>query len=628
MNKSILLLRNRYLFFADLVIIASSILIALSLRVEYVTFMSYLPAAGWMIVAALLIKPAVYWRFGMYRRFWAYASTKEALLIIAAVGVNLLFMVGYYFFTFAVGLPHIPRSIPFIDGLVSLVLTGGLRFSIRLLSELMQARRRMPGSGETKRVLIAGAGDAGALVAREMQKNPQLRMIPIGFLDDAPEKMNQRIHGVQVLGRLDNVRRIVAEQEADEVVIAIPSASGEVFRKLSDLCRKGKIPFLTMPGLYELIGGRVSAGRLRNVEVSDLLRRAPAHTADQAVGYALSGKRVLVTGAGGSIGFELCRQIARWGPSEILMLGHGENSIFEALLALNEDYPELALHPVIADIRDERRMGSIFHAHSPQVVFHAAAHKHVPLMEINVEDAYSNNVQGTRNLVDLALAGETERLVLISSDKAIRPTSVMGATKRLAEMIVQEAAVRSGRPFVSVRFGNVLGSRGSVIPVFKRQIARGGPVTVTHPDMERYFMTIPEAVHLVLQAALLGEGGETLLLRMGPPVRIVSLAEDLIRLSGLEPGKDVPIIFTGMRPGEKLSEQLWEDETLLRPTPHPDILRLVGENHTLEPAELRRRVDEMARLADAGDVARLVRMLNDTVGGTLGQSPPPDLTSV
>jgi FlaA1/EpsC-like NDP-sugar epimerase len=628
MNKSIVFLRNRYLFLADLVIIAVSIIISFALRVEYAVLLTYLPAAICMIVAALAIKPFVYSAFGLYRRFWAYASTKEAMLIIGAVGANLVLMLGYYFFTFLVGLPRIPRSIPFIDGLVSLVLTGGMRFSIRLLSELMQARRRMPGSGATKRVLIAGAGDAGALVAREMQRNPQLRMIPVGFLDDAPEKQNQRIHGVPVLGRLDYVRRIAVEQEADEVVIAIPSASGEVFRKLSDLCRKGKIPFLTMPGLYELIGGRVSAGRLRNVEVSDLLRRAPAHTADQAVGYALSGKRVMVTGAGGSIGFELCRQIARWGPSEIILLGHGENSIFEALLALGEDYPELALHPVIADIRDRSRMQSVFHAHMPQVVFHAAAHKHVPLMEINIEEAFTNNVLGTRNLVDLALEGNTERLVLISSDKAIRPSSVMGATKRVAEMIVQDAATRGGKPYVSVRFGNVLGSRGSVIPVFKRQIARGGPVTVTHPDMERYFMTIPEAVHLVLQAAILGEGGETLLLRMGQPVRIVSLAEDLIRLSGLEPGKDVPIVFTGVRPGEKLSEQLWEDETALRATNHPDILRLVEENHVLEPDALRNKVGEMAGLAESGEIRQLITVLNRLVDGTIGQAPPPDMTSV
>jgi FlaA1/EpsC-like NDP-sugar epimerase len=421
---------------------------------------------------------------------------------------------------------------------------------------------------------------------------------------------------------------IAVEQEADEVVIAMPSASGDVFRKLTNLCHKGKLPFRTMPGLYELIGGRVSAGRLRNVDVSDLLRRAPAHTTDQAIGGALSGKRILVSGAGGSIGFELCRQIARWGPSEIVLLGHGENSIFEALVELNEDFAGLPMHAVIADIRDRARMQLVFRAHSPQVVFHAAAHKHVPLMEINVEEAFSNNVTGTRILVESALEANTERLVLISSDKAIQPTSVMGATKRLAEMIVQDAARNSGKPYVSVRFGNVLGSRGSVVPVFKRQIARGGPLTVTHPEMERYFMTIPEAVHLVLQAASLGEGGETLLLRMGKPVRILSLAEDLIRLSGLEPGKDIPILFTGVRPGEKLSEQLWEDETELKPTSHPDILRLIGDNHVVDSADLNRMLDAMTELAGKGETRKLIDLFNKAVDGTVGQAPPPDITSV
>ncbi len=628
MNKTIVLLRNRYLFGADLVITVLSVVIAFSLRLESERLRLYLPTIAGMIVAALLVKPFIYWRFGLYRRFWAYASMTEAMIILGAIVVNAILMMAYYFISPLIIYPAVPLSIPIIDGLVSLVLVGGMRFSIRILSEILQARRRLPGSGATRRVLIAGGGDAGALVAREMQKNPQLHMIPVGFLDDAPEKLHQRIHGVQVLGPLKNVLALAAEHEADEVVIAMPSASGEVFRRLSDLCRKGKLPYRTMPGLYELIGGRVSAGRLRNVEVSDLLRRAPAQTADQAVGHALSGKRVMVTGAGGSIGFELCRQIARWGPSEIIMLGHGENSIFEALLELGEDYSGLALHPIIADIRDRPRMESVFRAHRPQVVFHAAAHKHVPLMEINVEEAFTNNVIGTRNVVELALEADAGRMVLISSDKAIRPTSVMGATKRLAEMIVQDAARRSGKSYVSVRFGNVLGSRGSVIPVFKRQIARGGPVTVTHPEMERYFMTIPEAVHLVLQAASFGEGGETLLLRMGKPVRIVALAEDLIRLSGLEPGRDVPIVFTGVRPGEKLSEQLWEDETVLRPTTHPDILRLTEENHNWKPGELNRTIDALSGMAEQGKVSELIETMNGIVDGTIGQTPPPEMTSV
>jgi FlaA1/EpsC-like NDP-sugar epimerase len=630
MNKPVIVFRNRYLFLADLVIIIASVMIAFLQRLEGISpaFIFYFPAALWTTGAALIIKPVVFWRLGLYRRFWAYASTKELLLILKAVLVSSLLMMAWTILARATGWTPVPYTIPSIDGLVTLFLVGGLRFSIRIFSELMQARRRLPGSGANRYVLIAGAGDAGALVAREMQKNPQLHMIPVGFLDDAPEKLNQRIHGIQVLGRLDQVVSIAAEQDADEVVIALPSASGEIFRRLSDLCRKGRLPYRTMPGLYELIGGRVSASRLRNVEVSDLLRRAPAHTADQAVGNTLSGRRVLVTGAGGSIGFELCRQIARWDPAEILLLGHGENSIFEALIELTEDFPDLRLRPIIADIRDLNRMESLFRNHQPQVVFHAAAHKHVPLMEANAEEAFTNNVLGTRNLVQMSLAQKAERLVLISSDKAIRPTSVMGATKRLAEMIVQDAAQRSGLPYVSVRFGNVLGSRGSVIPVFKRQIARGGPVTVTHPEMERFFMTIPEAVHLVLQAASLGEGGETFILRMGKPIRILSLAEDLIRLSGFEPGKDIPIVFTQVRPGEKLSEQLWEEEDLLQPTSHPDILRLSGENHVLGSADLVKAVDGLTDLAGKGEAGQLIQSLNALVGGTVGQMPPPDLTSI
>jgi len=345
------------------------------------------------------------------------------------------------------------------------------------------------------------------------------------------------------------------------------------------------------------------------------------------VGRALSGRRVLVTGAGGSIGLELCRQIARWGPAELILLGHGENSIFEALIELGEVFPSLPLHPVVADIRDLTRLSQVFRSHRPNVVFHAAAHKHVPLMEANLEDAVTNNVFGTRNIVEAALAAEVERLVLISSDKAIHPSSVMGATKRLAELVVREAALRSGRVFVSVRFGNVLGSRGSVIPLFKRQIARGGPVTITHPDMKRYFMTIPEAVHLVLQAASLGASGETFILKMGEPVRIVSLAEDLIRLSGLEPGRDVQIVFTGIRPGEKLGEQLWEDNTALRPTEHPDILRL-EENNLLSEIDLQGQLKELAEMLQRGESGAMLERLNLLADGSLGQLPPPDWNAV
>jgi FlaA1/EpsC-like NDP-sugar epimerase len=364
------------------------------------------------------------------------------------------------------------------------------------------------------------------------------------------------------------------------------------------------------------------------VDISDLLRREPARIDDQAVGSTLAGRRVLVTGAGGSIGLELCRQIARWRPARLGMLGHGENSIFEGLLEIAEDEPALSLQPIIADVRDLERIRNVFESFQPEVVFHAAAHKHVPLMELNAEEAVTNNVLGTQSVVEAALATGVSRLVFISTDKAVQPASLMGATKRIAEMIVRDAASRSGRPFVTVRFGNVLGSRGSIVPLFKRQIAHGGPITITHPDMKRYFMTIPEAVHLVLQAAALGAGGEVFVLRMGEQVKILDLAEDLIRLSGLEPGKDVQIAFTGMRPGEKLSEALWDEGLRYESTSHPDIVRLEEDSY-LTGDGLQATVEELTRLAREGDGSSIIGLLDERVpGATLSEAPPRDMTSI
>ncbi len=383
-----------------------------------------------------------------------------------------------------------------------------------------------------------------------------------------------------------------------------------------------------MPGIFELLGGKVNVNRLREVQITDLLRREPTRIDDRAVGSSLGGKRVLVTGAGGSIGSELCRQVARWGPSEIILLGHGENSIFETLLELEENFPSTPLHPVIADIRDLDRLTVLFENLLPEVVFHTAAHKHVPLMEANVEEAISNNVLGTRNIVEVALNFNVERLVMISTDKAIRPTSVYGAAKRLAELLVLDAGVRSGRAFSVVRFGNVLGSRGSVVPKFKRQIALGGPVTITHPDMKRYFMTIPEAVHLVLQAFAMGHGGEVYVLNMGEQVRILDLAEDLIRLSGLQPGKDIDIVFTGIRPGEKLSEELWDSTATYEPTFHPDIVLLADENR-LTGGTLQETVEELINLARDGETDQILVILDEFIpGAAMRSTPPPDLTSV
>jgi FlaA1/EpsC-like NDP-sugar epimerase len=380
--------------------------------------------------------------------------------------------------------------------------------------------------------------------------------------------------------------------------------------------------------VYELVGGKVSINRLREVDINDLLRREPVRVNDEAVGAALSGKRVLVTGAGGSIGRELCRPIARRTPAELVLLGHGENSIFEIFLELREDYPELSLSPVIADVRDADRLTQVFSQHQPQVVFHAAAHKHVPLMEVNIVEAVTNNVLGTRNVVQSALDHNTERLVLISTDKAVHPSSIYGATKRLAEMIVLNAARESRRAFTVVRFGNVLGSRGSIIPIFKQQIASGGPVTITHPDMFRFFMTIPEAVYLVLQAASMENGGETFVLNMGEPVRVLDLAEDLIRLSGLEPHRDIEISYTGIRRGEKLVEELWEEGTPLTKTLHPDVFRLDADESS-QGLSLPQAIDTLSASAHSGETDTIIGLLDELIpGASIREAPQPDITFV
>ncbi|MES0359941.1 MAG: nucleoside-diphosphate sugar epimerase/dehydratase [Anaerolineales bacterium] len=619
---------NRLLFIGDLILIVASVFGSFALRLELgPLYLFYLPQAFTMIVVALLVKPLVYYSFGLYGRVWAYASTRELRIITAAVSIaSAIVALVIVLLTFLQYYQGFPRSVLAIDWLLSLLAVGGLRFAMRLLAESRSGGVGV--QGRSRRILIVGAGDAGALVVREMQKNPQLNLSPVCFIDDDPTKQKQRIHDIPVEGTLEDLGRVVDIWYIQEVIIAIPSAPGGVVRQVIDICREKEVPFRTMPGIYELIGGKINVGRLREVEITDLLRRAPVQIDTTLIGSNLSGKRVLITGAGGSIGRELCRQISRWGPESLILLGHGENTIFETSIELERSFPTLPLHPVVADIRSLDRLANVIDNFNPQLIFHAAAHKHVPLMEINVEEAVTNNVIGTRNLVEIALNNDIDRLVLISTDKAIRPSSVMGATKRLAELLVLEAAHRSGKAYSVVRFGNVLGSRGSVIPLFKRQIASGGPITITHPDMERYFMTIPEAVHLVLQAAAMGHGGEVFVLRMGEQVRIMQLADDLIRLSGLEPEKDIDIVFTGIRPGEKLSEELWDQWAQFEPTSHADIVQLVDED-LLDGQELRNTVNELAFLASEGEVDSIVRIIDETIPGAAVRSfPPPDLTSV
>ena len=623
-------LRNRYIVIIDIILTVIAVLGAYALRLELgAMFFFYSPSMYWMIGVAIITKIPIYFFFGLYRRLWGYASTRELRLILFAVSSAsvVLSVIMITLLTFKV-FTGFPRSVLIIDWLLSLILIGGVRFAIRVISDNISSVSSSTRSKQSKRALIIGAGDAGALVVRELQKNPDLNLTPVGFLDDNPNKLKQQIHGVPVIGTLSDVGKVLEHKKISEVIIAIPSSSGKVVRMIADVCRLRGIPFRTMPGIYELIGGKVSINRLREVDITDLLRRQPTHMNEELIGETLTNKCVLVTGAGGSIGRELCRQIMRWEPSHLVLLGHGENSIFESLLELQETSPTLPMTPVIADVRDGDRIRNIFSTHKPDVVFHAAAHKHVPLMELNIDEAIDNNVRGTLNVVRACEETGVKRLVMISTDKAIRPANIMGATKRFSEMIVLDSAQRMGNAYCVVRFGNVLGSRGSVVPLFKHQIANGGPVTITHPDMRRYFMTIPEAVYLVLQAGSMETGGETFVLNMGQQVRILDLAEDLIRLSGLEPGKDIEIVFTGIRPGEKLSEDLWEEGHQFLPTKHPDIFQFDDPNN-LRGEGLRQKIDQLLALADAGKTSEIIAFIDETIpDASLGSTPTPELLSI
>jgi FlaA1/EpsC-like NDP-sugar epimerase len=623
--------RNRYLLIGDIFLSLISVLASYLLRLELIViFPTYQYSLLWMLGIVVIIKPIVYYLFGIYRRLWRYASTRELVLILAAVTTASMVvsaaMIGLFAARVFIGFP---RSILVIDWLLSIALVGGLRFTFRLMAESTSSAANgvQQKPHRRKRVLVIGAGDAGAMVVRELLKNPQLNMKPVGFLDDDPTKQNSQIHGVPVLAALDKIDQILETRHVDEVILAIPSAAGKVLREVTEITRQRGVAFRTMPGLYELLGGTVSVSRLREVDISDLLRREPVQMDMNAIGNVLENKVVLVSGAGGSIGRELCRQIAQLHPAKILMLGHGENSIFEAFMLLKESFPALEIVPLIADVRDETRLNILFERWQPEVVFHTAAHKHVPLMETNIEEAITNNILGTRNLVQAALKADVDRLVMISTDKAIRPVSVMGGTKRIAEMLVLDAAKRFDKAFTVVRFGNVLGSRGSVVPRFKRQIARGGPVTVTHPEMKRYFMTIPEAVHLVLQASAMSKGGENYVLDMGQQVKILDLAQDLIRLSGLEPGKDIEIVFSGIRPGEKLSEDLWDKGFSFSPTAHPDIHQVDSED-ILSHEELTAVVERLNTLALEGKPEAILEILSKTIPGASIKAREPDLDMV
>lgn len=616
------LFRNRVLLLLDLIGWSILPMLALAVRLDgWDGAGPYLPRVVIFTCWAIAFQFLGMWFAGMYRRMWRYASLDELFGITVGLGVAGV-ITGIVHFTFSPvliprgpGTLSLPRSVPIINALFAIIWSGGTRFTLRYLAYRLQ---RIRGRQRIQRAIILGAGDAGSILARELLANPALDLEPIGFIDDDIRKHGQVIYGLPVLGGRKMILEAARVHHAGTAIIAMPTARGTVVRELRDLCQEAQLRALIIPGFEAILTGKVNLSQLRDVQIEDLLRREPVQTDHQMVAELLSGMTVLVTGAGGSIGSELCRQITRFGVRELILLGHGENSIFAIHNELRAAHPEVRLHAVIADVRDPKRIQSVFRRFRPQAVFHAAAHKHVPLMEDNPEEAVTNNVGGTYNVVCAAERWGTQHFVLISTDKAVNPANVMGATKRVAERLVHDAAVRCRRDFVSVRFGNVLGSRGSVVPTFQQQIIAGGPVRVTHQDMTRYFMTIPEAVQLVLQAAALGKGGETFVLDMGAPVKIVDLARDLIRLSGFEPGRDIQIEFTGLRPGEKMFEELFLGDERHARTAHEKVYVATNEH---EPGPSQRWIVELMQAARVGD-QDAVRAMLIQYAPSLAEIPP------
>ena len=565
----------------------------------------------------LLIQLIAHQLAGASRHSWRYTTLYDLVPVMGAVVAA-----GAVLGLIRTVAPSIAERWPFLDWLslpygvigayTILAILGlvGVRALRRVVAEQHEIRLLDQGE-DVKRVLLLGAGRAGVLVARELQSRPDLGLLPVGFVDDDPKKQGRRITQLDVLGGSQDLERLVEEHAVDEIVITIASASGSTMRRLVERCEEADRRPMVIPGIYEIVGGQVSLNWFRPVELADLLGRDEVELDQGRLHELLTNQVVVVTGAGGSIGAELARQAARFSPRQLVLVERSEPAMWTIHRELLASHPDVELVPALADVGDRARMERVLLAHRPAVIFHAAAHKHVPMMEDNPGEAIKNNVLGTRTLVDLAVAHGVGRFVLISTDKAVNPTSVMGATKRLAERYVQHVAGRTGLAYVSVRFGNVLGSAGSVVPIFEEQIASGGPVTVTHPDMCRYFMTIPEASQLVLQAGSLGRSGEVLVLDMGEPVRIVELAESMIRLSGLDPYEDVDIEFTGLRPGEKLYEELSLSEEGVDATRHPKIF--VGHTATPDWAEAEADIAQLEQATDRLGPGELRTLLTQRV---------------
>jgi FlaA1/EpsC-like NDP-sugar epimerase len=599
---------------ADGVLVALAWILAFKLRFDQLEVPVYYGAyLGWeTVLAVVALKLAVFVVFGFYQRWWRYVSTRD--MWDAARGVVAASLVAYLVFYFVpIHDLRVPRAVAVLDLLLLLALVAGSRLAARTVFERPSAGSLVARGRE---VIVVGAGDAGGLVIKELFRNRALGTTPIGLVDDDPRKRNMRLHGIRVLGTTEDLPHILRDNRPHELLIAIPSAAGELRRRVVEAARVERVPVKTLPGLHELISGDVNlTGQIRAVQVEDVLGREPVEVDVAAISSYLAAQTVVVTGAGGSIGSELCRQIVRAGPARILLVDQSETALFEIERELVDERGFPAGIPVLADVKNRARMRQVFEKYRPNVVFHAAAYKHVPLMEANPVESVRNNVLGTRVMADVADEFGAERFVLVSTDKALNPNSIYGQSKTLCEWIVAAYGARRDLPtrYVAVRFGNVLNSAGSVIPIFRRQIERGGPLTVTDPEMTRFFMTIPEAVALVIHAGAIGGAGRILVLDMGEPVRILDLARNMIRLSGKEPERDIEIRFIGARPGEKLHEELFAEHETWETTSHPKILAL--DANAIDAAWLGDQLDVLERLVEEGDtlelVARLSRVVRD-----------------
>lgn len=580
-------------------------------------------ATVWLVLA---IKLAVFVVMRFYTKWWRFTSLRDLQAIVLACVGSTLVIAGLFSLWRPDDAVAIPRGVLALDLAFTIILVGGARFVVRSVIERPGPR----DGGRARQVLICGAGEAGNILLREMTRNRGLGYRPVGLIDDEPRKRRMRVQGTRVLGSRADLPRVLREVHVDEVIIAMPSAPGSVRNEIVEMCRAAGVPCKTLPGLEDMISGEVTVSQLREVRVEDVLGRAPVETDFARIARYLNGRTVLVTGAGGSIGRELCRQATTVGVSKLVMVDHAENNLFEIDLELrNRAGAAATLVPVIADCKDTALMDRVFAQHRPEIVFHAAAYKHVPMMELNPIQAVGNNALATAGLAEVAERAGVERFCLVSTDKAVEPQTVMGASKALAERVVEAHAGSGTTRFAAVRFGNVLGSSGSVLPIFRRQIERGGPVTVTHPEMTRFFMTIPEAVQLVIGATGIAEGGDIFVLDMGEPVRIMDLATQMIELSGKVPGRDIAIEVVGIRPGEKLHEELFNVDEQVRPTRYGKIRR--ATRPALEPQRLRRGLDDLRRTVAQGRSQELADILWSTLrvgrdgaaGGEAGSAPSP-----